>query len=217
MDFLDKPPRWLTDRLPETARDLLEGGGWWVVLGFVALVVLLLTTALLGRLARAVFGRRRAPVPRDDLEEKLAEYPPPATLPSRRQLTYEGISVRLRLVVVAAVGKDHAIDPASAYRLLDQVLPGLGSIAAHDQAQVRVWPNQVSSEGFRVTFHRSTPVPEGEGQPSHWIPLAGRAKVAGQHVLIGLALWTADKTTLSRRTLEPHQWALALRIKPREA
>jgi hypothetical protein len=214
MEFLQKPPPWLTNLLPESARDLLNGGGWWVVLGFFALALLLVVFAMLGRITRALVGRRPTPPPKENLEEVLASYPPLTAPPSKQRLTYEGLPVRLRLVVLAPAGKDAVIDPQTVFQLLDRVLPGLGAVGKHDQARVRIWPARHSFEGFGVTFHRNTPLPEGENQPSHWIPLAGRVKLGTQSVLLGLALWTTEKSTLARRTLEPHQWPLALRIKP---
>jgi hypothetical protein len=215
MEFLHKPPRWLMDLLPESARDLLDQGGWWVVLGFAALVVLLIVWAILARLGRLLFGRRRETPPTDDLAENLTAYRPPANARGPTELTYEGLPVRLRLVVAAAAGRDFGLQSKSVMPLLDRVVPGLREIAEDDRPRIRVWPAQHSYEGFRITFHRSTPLPEGEGNPSQWIPVAGRAVIGSQPILLGLALWSEEKTTLARRTLEPHEWPLVLRIKSR--
>jgi hypothetical protein len=117
--------------------------------------------------------------------------------------------------VVAAAGKGIGLNPRNVLPLLDRVVPGLSEIAEDDRPRVRVWPAQHSYEGFALTFHRSTPLPEGQGNLSQWIPIAGRAIVGPQPLLIGLVLWSEEKTTLTRRTLEPHEWPLALRIKPR--
>jgi hypothetical protein len=214
MELLEKPPPWLTDALPESVRDLLDKGGWWVLLGFAALVILLIVWALLSRLGSALFGRRAAAKPREELQERLADYPPPATRPGANRLIYEGLPVRLRLVVLASAGKEQGINPELVGAILDRVVPGLGPIARQDQARVRIWPPHLSYEGFAQTFHRNTPLPAGEHEPSSWIPLAGRAKLGGVQVLVGLGLWAENETTLKRRTLEPHEWALALRIKP---
>jgi hypothetical protein len=123
--------------------------------------------------------------------------------------------VRLRLVVAAAAGKNFDPRPREVLGLLERVVVGLREIAEDDRPRVRVWPTQHSYEGFAFTFHRSTPLPEGEGNPSHWIPIVGRAKVGGQQLLLGLVLWSEEKTTLARRTLKPHEWPLVMRIKPR--
>jgi hypothetical protein len=215
MEILEKPPRWLTDFLPDSARDLLEQGGWWVVLGFLAVMVVLLVWAILARLARAIFGRRAKPPPAADLGENLAVYRPPANPAGPTQLTYEGYPVRLRLIVAAPGGKSADLSPRMVLGLLDRVVLGLSEIAEDDRPRVRVWPAQHSYEGFAFTFHRSTPLPEGEGNPSQWIPVVGRAKIGDQQMLLGLVLWSEEKTTLARRTLQPHEWPVVLRIKPR--
>jgi len=217
MEFLEKPPLWLMDLLPQSARDLLEAGGWWVVLGFAVLAILLIAWALLARLGRALFGRRPVPPPERDLTEDLAALGPPTTRAGPDRLTYEGLPVRVRLIVVAPTAKDVGISRALVPKLLERLLPGLSEIVVDDEPRVRIWPGQHSYDGFAVTFHRSTPLPEGEGKQSQWIPVAGRAKIGPQPLLLGLVLWAEEPTTLTRRTLEPHEWSVALRIKPRRA
>jgi hypothetical protein len=215
MDFLRMPAQWLAqvvpEPLPESPPPAVDNSNVWIILGLVALVVLLLLVILLSRL----LGRRGPePLPKVDLVERLAQYPAPATKPGPRRLTYEGVPVRLRLVVLAPPGRGkYAFSHATLYKILDRLVPGLGFIAAHDEARVRIWPAQLSYEGFKATFHRNTPLPEGEDNPSHWIPVAGRIKVRNKQLLLGLALWTEETTSLPRRMLDPHQWSLVFRVK----
>src|SRR4051794_41753823 len=113
MELLQKPPTWLTDPLPQEARDILNGGGWYAVLGLAALVVLFVCY----RLVRAVLPRSRPqPKPRakGELEEDLAELPPPRHAPGAKRLTYEGLPVRVPLVVLAPAGAARGIDPDAA-------------------------------------------------------------------------------------------------------
>jgi hypothetical protein len=98
-------------------------------------------------------------------------------------------------------------------QLLDQVVPGLGVIAANDQPRVRAWPPQLSQQGFGVAFQRHTRRPEPEGEPSHWLLVAGRAQVGRQNVLLGLALWLDQPTVMKHVLLEPHQWLDVVRIR----
>jgi hypothetical protein len=215
MDFLENPPQWLTDLLPPGARGFLENGGWWVVLGVGGLLVLLLVWLLL----RPLFRRRRRagpPQERPKLEEDLASYPPLPPSTGDRRLTVEGVPVRLRLVVFAPAGTESEIDPEDVHRLLDLVLPGLGAIAKHDRTRFRFWPTQLSYEGFAKHFHRNTPLPEGEGQPSRWVLVAGRAKVGGQSFMLGVGLQAIAPTPMGRRTLQPHEWPTVFRIRVRE-
>ena len=123
---------------------------------------------------------------------------------------------RLRLVVVAPPGKDAEVDALAVEKLLDATLPGLGGIAANDKPRIRVWPKQLSQQGFVATFHRCTLRSEPEGEPSRWILVVGRAMVGRQAVLLGLGLWAGEANTIGRLTLEPHQWLDVLRLRTPE-
>jgi hypothetical protein len=206
------PPEWLIDRMPG-ARGFLEGGGWLAVLGVGGLLLLL----LLGALIRGLFRRLPQGEAEVDLEEDLSALPPAPPHAGDVRLTVDGIPVRLRLVVLAPAGKGQAPEPEMAAAVLDRVVPGLGDVARRDGPQTRVWLGQLSYEGFANTFHRNTPVPEGEKKPSCWVLLAGRADLGGRQVLLGLALQAVKPNTLGRRTLKPHEWATTLRLKVVEA
>jgi hypothetical protein len=210
------PPPWLNDLLPPAARNFLDQGGWWVVYGVAALLVLIVLLILVG-LVRRLFGRRPAPDLDVGLREDLAGYPPPPGAPPARRLLVEGHPARVRLVVIAPVGKQVQVDPANAEPLLEHVRRGLGAAAQHDRPRVRVWPPQLSHQGFAVKFHRLTATPDQEGRPSHWALLAGRARVGQHYLLLGLALWTDETTTLGRLTLEPDQWPLVLNVRKEES
>ncbi len=215
MDDIRHPPQWLLDVLPEEAAGFLQDGGWWIVLGVLGLLVLLLVWGLLRRFL-SVFKRREV-IRRDDLMEDLSAIPPPPPSAGDIRLTVEGVPVRVRLVVVAPVGSESRIDPAGIAVLLNQVVVGLGDIAEADQPLARIWPMQISYEGFMNTFHHATPTPEGERRPSRWVVVAGRARVGGVQIMIGLALQTiAMPTTLSRMRLDAHQWSQVLRVRVKD-
>lgn len=208
-----RPPAWLHDLLPEgPARDFADQGGWvlaLVVAGSLALLVLIV-------LIRRAF-RRQGPPPDPDagLREDLAAYPPAPAVPGR-QLLVNGYPGRLRLVVLAPIGRETQVEAANAEPLLEHVLHGLGGVARRDRPRVRVWPAQLSHHGFPVKFQRLTDRPEPDGQPSHWALLAGRARVGQHFLLLGLAVWTEEPTHLGRLTLEPDRWPVVLRV-PTEA
>ena len=207
------PPPWLNDLLPPPARDFLGHGGWILLLIVAASLVLLILALVVARL----FRRRPAPDPDAGLREDLASYPPPPGAPGARRLLVEGHPARVRLVVVAPVGKLAQIDAAQAEPLLEHVRRGLGAAAQQDRPRVRVWPAQLSHQGFAVKFHRLTAKPDADGRPSHWALLAGRARVGQHYILLGLALWTDEPTTLGRLTLEPDQWPLVLNVRTGES
>ena len=212
MDQSSWPPPWLNDLLPPPARNFLDQGGWWLVFGVAVLLVLLFLLVLAARL----FRRRPAPDLDAGLREDLASYPPPPAAAGARRLLVEGHPARVRLVVLAPVGKQAQLDAAKAEPLLEHVRRGLGATAQHDRPRVRVWPPQLSHQGFAVKFHRLTQKPDPDGRPSHWALLAGRARVGQHYILLGLALWTDEPTTLGRLSLEPDQWPLVLNVRTGE-
>jgi hypothetical protein len=213
MDDFKKQLAPLTDALPPEVRDFLDAGGWWILLGLAALVVLLLLWAVVDRCLRALFRRRPRSLEEADHEfhENLADYPPPAPTNMRR-LTLYHLPVRLRLVVMAPIGTDAGVEEAVALQLLDRVVPGLGAVAA-EEARIRIWPPQVSQQGFTLAFHRRTQRPQPEGEPSNWVLAAGRAQPGRQAILLGLALWTDEPTMIGRLAIDTYQWLDVLRIK----
>ncbi len=185
-ELLKKPPKELIDVVPEDVGNWLSDWGWYVVLGVAALIVLLLLLGLFSFLRR-LFTRRPTNF-EPNLEERFADYPPLPPSTGDRRLTVEGVPVRLRLVVLAPAGTDSRVDLHSVEKLLDRVLPGLGAICQGDKPRVRIWPLQLSYEGFTKHLHRSTIIPEGERQLSKWAVIAGRAKLDDGQVMLGLGL-----------------------------
>ena len=218
MDQLEQTLKPFFDLLPEGARSY----GMFILAGIV-LVGLLVVVLLVRGTWRTLFGRTKpggaepggAESDRE-FQERLASYPPPRP-PGDLQLTVYHVPVRLRLVVVAPAGKDHQVDATAIERLLDQVVPGLGAVAEQDRPRIRVWPAQLSHHGFAATFYRRTLVPEGEGHPSPWVLLAGRAQMGPQYVLLGVALLAGQPNTLGQRELDPNQWVDVLRLKKQDS
>jgi hypothetical protein len=200
------------DVFPESVRPHLDGPAGDALLGVVGLVALLVLLLVLRALWRALTGGGKSEDGR--FREKLADYPPPGPA-GPRQLMVEGIPVRVRLVVVAPVGKEHAISEADVDGLADGVLRGLRDVLAQDRPRLRVWPPQLSRKGFAPTFHRETEKPEPEGRPSRWILVAGLASSARKPILLGLALWADTPNTLGRLTLDTGHWGEVLRIQTR--
>jgi hypothetical protein len=150
--------------------------------------------------------------PERGLAEDLSTYPPAPGKPGPLRLTLHGHPVRLRLVVVAPVGKRAIAEGGAVEPLLDRVLRGLGEVARQDKPRVRVWPPQLSNQGFAPAFVRLTNRPDPSGQPSHWVLAAGSVRAAGKPVLLGLALFADGDTNLGNITLNDAQWTEALQI-----
>jgi len=212
---ISKPPQWLLDAAPEGLKSFLEGGGWWAVLGFAVLVVVLLIWAFFSKVLGAIGGgRKAAPGKKDKLEEHLADYPPLKPSAGDRRLLIENVPVRLRLLVVAPTGHADEVDEDTLDRLLDKIVPGLGLVFRADKPRVRIWPVQLSYEGFTKHLHRMTIIPEGEGELSPWIVAAGRVKFGGkQQIMLGMALQAVKPTTVGRLNVDAHEWPTTLRVK----
>jgi hypothetical protein len=210
MDAIQEKLQPLIDLLPETVRPY-----WWGFFLVAGLLVVLILLGLIGGLFRRVFGKRKA-APEDwakKLREDLSSYPPPASPPGKNRLTVYHVPVRIRLVVLAPAGKETEIGSSQAEALLNRVIPGLGNAASHDRPRVRVWPPQLSQQGFATAFFRHTITGTKEGQPSPWVLVAGRSQFNSPALLLGLALWADQPNNLGHVSLEPHQWLDVLRIK----
>jgi hypothetical protein len=202
----------LIEPLPPEVQAFLRAGGWLIGAGVLALLVVLVLLGLVRRLFR-----RRGPTPlaESGLLEDLATYPNPPALWGQRRLTLHGLPVRVRLVVAAPLGYEAGeVRPDQIEGVLDQVMPGLGQIIKSDKPRVRVWPTQLSYQGFIAAFRRNTQLPGGGGPVSRWVLLMGKGLIDRRPVALGLAFLADQDNTLARVTLEhPHQWMEVLRFK----
>ena len=155
-------------------------------------------------------GKKKAN-PEAGLSENLATYPPAPEGALESRLVVQGQPGRLRLVVVAPTGKK-AIDSSDVEGLLNQVVRGLGEISRQDRPRVRIWPAQLSNQGFAPTFHRLTHRPEPAGRASPWILMAGPAQAEGQQILLGLAFYADQPNKFEQLTLKPLEWCVVLDI-----
>jgi hypothetical protein len=152
---------------------------------------------------------RKGVDPESGLSEDLATFPPAPRGHRHYQLLVMNQPVRLRLVVIAPVGKK----PIGKFdSVLEQVFRGLGEVSIDDKPRIRVWPPQLSSSGFAPTFFRLTRRPEPDGKPSRWILLAGPARAGSMPVLVGLAVQTETPTKTGLVTVDETQWGEVLRV-----
>jgi hypothetical protein len=196
------------DLLPEQLRDY-----WLMLIGLAALVVLLPLAWYKRHHIRRLIGLPPKPIKEPPkLDEDLAPFVPSSGLPGLRRVFIEGVPARLRVIVVASLGKGDPIPESAAGDYLDQIRWGLGGIARQDQAVVRSWPVQISANGFPAVFHRSMVKAERYGEPSHWVLIAGTTPPRPRSILLGLALWTDDATLIGNLIMEPGDWVKALHI-----
>jgi hypothetical protein len=156
-------------------------------------------------------GKAPAENPEDKLTERLGEYPPPPPA-GKRTLTVQGEPARLRLVVLAPLGRAGLPEDGQAEALLNKIVRGLGEVVRQDKPRVRVWPGQLSHKGFTTTFFRLTKVPQSPSQPTRWQLLGGTARIGTQQFLIGLAVLTDEAIERAPVVLEPVQWPEAVRV-----
>lgn len=146
------------------------------------------------------------------LDETLAEYPPPPKA-GTHTLQFEGQPMRLRLVVLAPAGRGVTISADMAEGLLQAVMHGLGEVADLDKPRIKIWPGQLSVEGFAPKFFDNVARPERPGQPSRWVLLAGPAKAGQKTICVGLALLASEPTARGNVRMTVDAWHDKLRVK----
>jgi hypothetical protein len=202
----------LAERLPPAWQDYLANGGWPIALGVAGVIFLLLILGIIDRLWLKLFRRRSASTPAAEPAEDLSLIPPPLQSPGERQFAIYHVPARLRLVVAAPAGTDLPIDEKRVKKELERLWPGVREILTVDKPRFRIWPAQLSQQGFALAFHCHLRRPDPETKASPWISVAGKIQLDGATLLLGLALWTEEKTTFGQLTLEPHQWRDVLRL-----
>jgi hypothetical protein len=213
MDQLNDYLKSVIDFLPEPLQEY-----WLVIFGVVALIILLPLAWYRRRLLRALIGLPQRPVREEPkLDEDLSQFVPPPGPGGPRRLFIEGVPARLRLVVVAPLGKAAPLEETAVEEVLNQIRWGLGEVARQDQAVTRIWPLQLSTHGFPAAFFRHLHKAEPDGQPSHWVLLAGPTPPRPRPVLLGLALWTDAATLIGHLTMDASQWLRALHIETVES
>lgn len=151
-------------------------------------------------------GKKKQPDQEVGLREELWEYPDPPP-PGLSHLFCEGLSVRLRLIVMAQTGTGgNEITADEIPGLLEHVLRGLGGFVETDKPRLRVWPPQLSISGFAPRFFRLVQSPDKEGESSNWILAAGSHRVGNKVLLLGMALYSEQPTTHTRLLLENKEW-----------
>ena len=202
-------PKALTDVLPEGLREY----ALYIVLGSVCIVALIGLMLLLA-IARFLFGGRKGKETADRaLTEDLTEYPDVKSSSSDRQLRVEGVPGRLRLVVMAPAGTASDIEMDEIADILDKVVPGLGEIYKYDKPRVKIWPTQVSYQGFGNHFHKCMKTDAEKGELTRWMLVAGKIRIGKKQYMLGIAVQSAKPNTFGRRTIDAHQWDSILRVR----
>ncbi|QVL30541.1 hypothetical protein KIH39_16990 [Telmatocola sphagniphila] len=157
-------------------------------------------------------GPRTPPDLESGLRENLKEFPPPPAA-GQRTLIFNGLETRIRLIVVAPQGKQkQTITAQDVPNLMGDLLRGLQSVVKSDKPRIKVWPTQLSIDGFAPTFHRLVASPDADKAKSKWIRIAGPVKIGGINYLVGMALWSAEATKIGKVIMQPTSWGSDLSI-----
>jgi hypothetical protein len=162
--------------------------------------------------------RRRARQPeaaQPDLRIDVAALPaqgPPDVGP---QLEFYGTPVRLAVLVLAPAGRNNPL-PAEGDlpAVLDDLLPSFTAVVAAHQSLIRLWPYQLSTQGFVSSFFANVRLPGDRGKGTPWCAVAGRFEAGNQQFLAGLVCVSRRPNSLSQVTVaHVGQWMDVLRIK----
>ena len=190
-------------KLPFSVPGVPDNVAFLGAVGVAAFVVLLLLFAVMKR------GKKGDP--EAGLGEDLSTLPAAPKGQRHYQLYVMNQPARLRLVVIAPVGKKTVGKVDSA---LEQIFRGLGEVSFDDKPRIRIWPPQLSTTGFAPTFFRLTRSPDAEGKPSRFVMLAGPARAGAMPVLLGLVVEVEDRSKLGKLTMTETQWGEVLRVEP---
>jgi len=167
-----------------------------------------------GRFIVAHLRRRtRTPIKSPTPQFNLDQLAPAGPLDAGPQLQCYNVPVRLVVVVLAPVGRG-SHQPATDYvpKIIDQIVPGLQAAAAAHGARIKLWPPQLSTQGFAHALFSDMPLPGKRGKGTPWCALAGRFSADGQAFLAGLIMRAAAPNNLSQVTLDHEtQWLELLR------
>ena len=100
--------------------------------------------------------------------------------------------------------------------LADSAVTGLSTALVDDGSVLRVWPAQLSEDGFRHALHRYVKLPQNDqtaGAPSRWCIVTGRIAPGGKRLMLGLVAQADRQNSLGLVAVESEQhWYDVLRL-----
>ncbi len=211
LDQLDEDLGPVTRHLPEPVQEFLAKGGWWVVLGGCAVIVLLWVRALIRRLFHGIHRpkkkKRKMKKVGFKLKENLAWIGKGFTEEGPQQFTVKGLPAHMRLIILSTGNKSGGdLSEDMADRILDWIKEDSALVASYDQPGVRLWPPFYSQDGFASNLAANVPIPEPPGRKSHWVLLAGRVKMGRAVINVGIALYTDEASSLRLVKIRGDRW-----------
>lgn len=178
-------------------------------LGAVTLLAIVLAVPWWLRRSKRVDLSAAAPL-KVNVSAMPAEGPPE----SGPGLRIYNVPVRCAMLVLAPVGRGATQPTAEAVgEIVDQIVPGLASVAEAHRAAIKVWPAQLSSQGFLHQFSVNVGLPGDGGKGTPWSSVCGRFEAQGVPYLAGLLLCASRANSLGQFLVEREsQWPDMLRV-----
>jgi len=188
---------------------------WAMVVIALAVVVVVLLLAIFIFLIVTARRRQRLPSSSIDLTIDVTQLPaggPPSDGPT---LEFCGMPVRLAVVVLAPAGRNAHLPPENKLTgVLDDLAPGLSSVVLSHRPILRVWPTQLSTQGFVHAFFNHLQLPGDRGKGTPWCCAAGRFDAGDQQLLVGILCAANKPNSLSQVTVgNVGQWMEVLRVR----
>ena len=92
-------------------------------------------------------------------------------------------------------------------------MPGLGAVLLAHDPLVRIWPAQLSSQGFANAFFSRACLPGTDGKGTCWCTMAGRFEADGQKYQAGLVLRGGREQSGALLVERDSQWLDLLRVR----
>lgn len=131
------------------------------------------------------------------------------------QVEIRGIGARLVVLVVAPLGRVHALPNAEGLRaVVESLTPRLGMALDFHQPIFRKWDPQVSAAGFVQSFFNNMYLAKRDLRGTEWSMVAGKAEFNSQPILIGMVFKSNEANSLGKIEVEnPGDWDDILRVR----
>ncbi|MEX2121259.1 MAG: hypothetical protein WD847_16825 [Pirellulales bacterium] len=149
------------------------------------------------------------------LDIDLAELGSGGPMPGVPALELYHVPVRVAALVLAPAGRGHDLPPMERLAaLLDAFMPGLARVLHAHHSRIKLWPPQLSTQGFANALFAQQRLLGTPGKDSPWCAVAGRFEAEGRALLVGMLLCAAAPNNLGHFTFERQaQWLDAVRVK----
>ncbi len=164
-----------------------------------------------------LWRRRRikpAQVAKADLDLDVRSLNQDGPSPDVARLDFYNMPVRVAAVVIAPVGRDRPTPSVDELQqLIDAIVPGMENVVDSHGPAIRLWPAQLSVQGFNQAFFNNVPLPGIQGKGSPWCSLAGKFNYRGHSFVAGLVCRSADANNVGQVIVQHDaQWLDILRL-----